>query len=435
LIVAPTSTAYSSVSGSWVVPAVSASSQLRSSSSWIGIDGTGRIEGLDDTTLIQTGTTQTTTGGVTHYSAWWEILPTPSQTIAKAVTPGDEMRATIAKQPSGKWRIQLADTTANWTFTITVAYSGPGRSAEWIVESPRYTTTFSQLAHYSSEEFTGMTVDGTTPTTTQIVPVLLVTGPTKTTNPTPSTLPIVSYPSPFDQANGSVLLTYGTPLPTVTSLMPSSGGGTGGALVIITGTYVFADYETAVHFGTAPAAIDGSATGSLIAVAPRGVQGTVNVTVTTPDGTSTATPADVFTYTSAPVPIRGTGYWLVASDGGIFSFGAARFYGSTGSIALNKPIVGMAATPTGQGYWLVASDGGIFSFGAARFYGSTGSMTLNKPIVGMAATPTGAGYWLVASDGGIFSFGAARFYGSTGSMTLNKPIVGMAPVAGPTTSG
>jgi len=52
---------------------------------------------------------------------------------------------------------------------------------------------------------------------------------------------------------------------------------------------------------------------------------------------------------------------------------------------------------------------------------------LNKPIVGMAATPTGAGYWLVASDGGIFSFGAARFYGSTGSMVLNKPIVGMAP--------
>ncbi|MHB8219824.1 MAG: fibronectin type III domain-containing protein, partial [Acidimicrobiales bacterium] len=38
------------------------------------------------------------------------------------------------------------------------------------------------------------------------------------------------------------------------------------------------------------------------------------------------------------------------------------------------------------GYWLVASDGGIFSFGAARFYGSTGSMVLNRPIVGMAPT-------------------------------------------------
>ena len=123
----------------------------------------------------------------------------------------------------------------------------------------------------------------------------------------------------------------------------------------------------------------------------------------------------------------GHGYWLVASDGGIFSFGDAAFHGSTGSIALNKPIVGMAATTDGQGYWLVASDGGIFSFGDAAFHGSTGSIALNKPIVGMAATPDGQGYWLVASDGGIFSFGDAGFYGSTGSLQLNKPIVGMAP--------
>ena len=75
---------------------------------------------------------------------------------------------------------------------------------------------------------------------------------------------------------------------------------------------------------------------------------------------------------------------------------------------LNKPIVGMAATPDGKGYWLVASDGGIFGFGDARFYGSTGSMPLNKPIVGMAATPDGGGYWLVASDGGIFGYGDAE---------------------------
>jgi hypothetical protein len=45
----------------------------------------------------------------------------------------------------------------------------------------------------------------------------------------------------------------------------------------------------------------------------------------------------------------------------------------------------MAPTSDGQGYWLVASDGGIFSYGDAQFYGSTGALTLNKPIVGMAA--------------------------------------------------
>jgi hypothetical protein len=129
----------------------------------------------------------------------------------------------------------------------------------------------------------------------------------------------------------------------------------------------------------------------------------------------------------------GGGYWLVASDGGIFSYGDAQFQGSTGSIHLNKPIVGMASTPDGGGYWLVASDGGIFAYGDARFFGSTGSIHLNKPIVGMASTPDGAGYWLVASDGGIFAYGDARFFGSTGSTILNKPIVGMA--ASPTGAG
>jgi hypothetical protein len=120
------------------------------------------------------------------------------------------------------------------------------------------------------------------------------------------------------------------------------------------------------------------------------------------------------------------GYWLVASDGGIFSYGDATFHGSRGGQPLNKPIVGMATTPDGAGYWLVASDGGIFGYGDAGFFGSRGGQPLNKPIVGMAATADGKGYWLVASDGGIFSYGDAAFYGSTGSLVLNKPVVGMA---------
>jgi hypothetical protein len=120
------------------------------------------------------------------------------------------------------------------------------------------------------------------------------------------------------------------------------------------------------------------------------------------------------------------GYWLDASDGGIFSFGDARFYGSMGNVKLNQPVVGMAATPDGGGYWMVAADGGIFSFGDARFYGSMGNVKLNQPVVGMAATPDGGGYWMVAADGGIFSFGDARFYGSMGNVKLNQPVVGMA---------
>jgi hypothetical protein len=76
-------------------------------------------------------------------------------------------------------------------------------------------------------------------------------------------------------------------------------------------------------------------------------------------------------------------------------------------------VVGIAGA-TDRGYWLVASDRGVFSFGDAVFHGSTGALRLNQPIVGIAPSPSGNGYWLVAVDGGIFSFGDAPFQGSLG---------------------
>ena len=119
------------------------------------------------------------------------------------------------------------------------------------------------------------------------------------------------------------------------------------------------------------------------------------------------------------------GYWTVAADGGIFSFGDAAFRGSMGGKHLDAPMVGMAAS-AGGGYWTVAADGGIFSFGTAGFQGSMGGKFLDAPMVGMAASPDGGGYWTVAADGGVFSFGDAVFHGSMGGKHLDQPIVGMA---------
>ena len=140
-----------------------------------------------------------------------------------------------------------------------------------------------------------------------------------------------------------------------------------------------------------------------------------------PDAAAAASPS------CPPAAKPAPGYWQVGSDGGIFSFGGAQFYGSTGSMHLNKPVVGMAATRDGNGYWLVASDGGVFAYGDAQFYGSTGNITLNKPIIGMIPTLDGGGYWLIASDGGVFAFGDAKFYGSTASDNLGYPITAAAP--------
>jgi hypothetical protein len=152
----------------------------------------------------------------------------------------------------------------------------------------------------------------------------------------------------------------------------------------------------------------------------------VDVVVATPGGTSAQSAADQFTYVPPPSSSPGPphGYWLVGGDGGIFTFGSAQFYGSTGNLPLQRPVVGITPTADRSGYWLVASDGGLFAFGDASFYGSIPGLgyapagavgaphPLNAPVVGMVPTADGGGYFMVASDGGVFTFGDARFAGS-----------------------
>ena len=60
-----------------------------------------------------------------------------------------------------------------------------------------------------------------------------------------------------------------------------------------------------------------------------------------------------------------------------------------------------------------------------RYYGSRGGSPLDKPVVGIAATPNGKGYWLVASDGGVFSYGDATYQGSMEGRSLADPVVGI----------
>jgi hypothetical protein len=124
-----------------------------------------------------------------------------------------------------------------------------------------------------------------------------------------------------------------------------------------------------------------------------------------------------------PPPAAPHGYWLVGSDGGIFTFGSSQFYGSTGNLRLQRPVVGISPTSDRAGYWMVASDGGVFAYGDAGFVGSIPGVglhpagsglphSLNAPIVGMVPSHDGGGYFMVASDGGVFAFGDAQFAGS-----------------------
>ena len=72
----------------------------------------------------------------------------------------------------------------------------------------------------------------------------------------------------------------------------------------------------------------------------------------------------------------------------------------------------MAPTPSGKGYWLVASDGGVFTFGDARFYGSLGGQALPAPVIGLVPTKTGKGYWLELADASVAARGDARHFGN-----------------------
>lgn len=95
-------------------------------------------------------------------------------------------------------------------------------------------------------------------------------------------------------------LAFGPPNPTVTSVSPREGFEQGGTVVTISGTEL--NGATTVRFGGANATafhIDSNT--SITAVSPKG-EGTVDVTVTTPEGTSPITSADVFSY-SSPVSV------------------------------------------------------------------------------------------------------------------------------------
>jgi hypothetical protein len=128
----------------------------------------------------------------------------------------------------------------------------------------------------------------------------------------------------------------------------------------------------------------------------------------------------------SPVALIGSaddqGYWIVDNDGGVFSFGGARFFGSMADRHLTGPVLTAAATNDGQGYWLASSDGGVFAFGDAAFSGSLASVPLGGPVISMAADRSGTGYWLAATDGGVFAFGGAPFLGSMSARPLDRPI-------------
>lgn len=95
-----------------------------------------------------------------------------------------------------------------------------------------------------------------------------------------------------------------------------------------------------------------------------------------------------------------SGYVVVGTDGGVFTYDNAPFYGSVPGLGIQARIISGAWTMTGLGYWLLSSDGGVFSFGDAPYQGGFNvfSKTVrgNRKPIGMVAK--GNGYRIVVLD-------------------------------------
>jgi hypothetical protein len=138
---------YTSVTGTWVVPHVGATT-TGADATWVGIGG---VTGTD---LIQAGTQATVTGdGSVTYSAWTEILPDFSRTTPLQVTAGDTVTVTIAEQTNGVWLIVMVNNTTSDSYEKTLRYDSSRSSAEWVQEAPSTTRGIVPLSDFGTVRF------------------------------------------------------------------------------------------------------------------------------------------------------------------------------------------------------------------------------------------------------------------------------------------
>lgn len=126
---------YTAVSGTWVVPEVSAhpGAALSAEATWVGIGGTATND------LIQAGTQALAdAGGGVSYSAWYETLPDASRPVPLKVRPGDSITASLTWLGSNRWHIMLVNNTTGEWHTRSVTYVSARTSAEWIEEMPSF---------------------------------------------------------------------------------------------------------------------------------------------------------------------------------------------------------------------------------------------------------------------------------------------------------
>ncbi|MGA5823160.1 G1 family glutamic endopeptidase [Kitasatospora sp. NPDC094028] len=152
---AATGARFTSVSASWVQPAVSCSGGNTWSSFWVGLDGDG------SNSVEQTGTEADCSNGSPVYSAWYEMYPQYPSNFSSTVRPGDHFTASVTTNGSGSFTLTLSDTTAGWSHTVNKSLKSAAlASAEVIAEAPSSSSGVLPLSNFGSVSFSGATVNG-----------------------------------------------------------------------------------------------------------------------------------------------------------------------------------------------------------------------------------------------------------------------------------
>jgi hypothetical protein len=154
---AVTGSRYTSVSASWVQPAVNCSvTPTGWSSFWVGLDG-------DTTnTVEQTGSEADCSSGRAVYSAWYEMYPKYPVNYSNTVKAGDQFSASVTTDGRGSFTLKLTDATQGWSRTATARLkSAKLGSAEVIAEAPSSNSGVLPLADFGTANFSAAKANNT----------------------------------------------------------------------------------------------------------------------------------------------------------------------------------------------------------------------------------------------------------------------------------
>jgi hypothetical protein len=147
---------FTSVTATWTVPAVRATSDPRATASfWVGLDGRASHD------LQQIGTTSGMSVGGPRYEAWWEMLPGPAVDVPITIAAGDSVTARVVADGGGTFTLSLRDNTSGRQFsTRQVDAAAKLSSAEVVTEAPSSSQGLLPLADFGRVRFSDARANG-----------------------------------------------------------------------------------------------------------------------------------------------------------------------------------------------------------------------------------------------------------------------------------